>query len=315
MSVFWCVLSVGVAGCNGPVDPGTDGIDGIEESVVATDSGDAVVDSSDVVPDIPGDEGDLPGEAWAPSCTSDDNPGPHDPAYDGKCKQNSGCTHLGCEACATSCVLCDGPRCVGVVSDDSCMVSPGALSGLADEPAGGVTAPGAGATLAILDSDSGALTLSLSAGPDVPSVAVWLDGTGARQSRPLALPVTRIADRVLVEGAWSMTNYCTGQVMNGAEPVHLVDAVVDSQGQATAALPFDRSDPWRGSVAWIRLFEDAEGTRVYRWFQPGAMLEIGYGASGSVPALVTEPLPEDAAGPLGSAWGSFDWVAGFAAAD
>jgi hypothetical protein len=51
---------------------------------------------------------------------------------------------------------------------------------------------------------------------------------------------------------------------------------------------------------------------VYQWFQPGAMLEIGYGSSGSVPAQVAEPIPEDEAVPLGSAWDSFDWVAAFA---
>jgi hypothetical protein len=312
MSLFWCALLVGVAGCNGPVDSGTGGIDGIEESVVANDSGDAAVEPNDVASEISGDADDSSGEAWAPSCTPADNPGPHDPAYDSACTQNTGCTHRGCLACTSSCVLCDGPRCVGVVSDDSCMVSPGVLFGLRDEPGGGVPAQDSGATLAILDSDSGALTLSLSAGPDVPSVAVWLDLAGTRHSRPLALPVTRIADRVLVEGAWTLTNYCTGQVMKGSVPVHLVDGVLDSQGQATAALPFDRSDPWTGSVAWIRLFEDADGMHVYQWFQPGAMLEIGYGSSGSVPAQVAEPIPEDEAVPLGSAWDSFDWVAAFA---
>ena len=245
-------------------------------------------------------------DTWVAACPAGSYyPGVHEADYDGACAGNVGCKKMTCEACTSSCVLCDGPRCMGVVADDSCMSAPAHAGGWAGEPVGGVPSTTSGAVLAMALN-----AVALQAPGSVPSEARWVDADGVEQSRKLASPVAVIGDRVLVAGAWSLHNYCTGQTIGDTLAPELIETTADGQGRPSASWSGEASDPWAFRVAWIRVYQDADGLRVFQWIEPAA--SVAATPSGQVlevATTVTGPLPADVAKPLGVEWGNFDWAA------
>ncbi len=310
-----CLALLAVAGCGGAGDDSdVAGADAdVLEVVAELTGGDVAVEAAvETAPDtdVSGaeavDEAADDAEAWVASCPAGSYyPGAHEAAYDGACAGNVGCKHLTCQACATSCELCDGPRCIAVVTDDSCMVGPAYAAGWAAEPSGGVPSTTSGAVLAMAFG-----TVVLQAPGEVPVEARWIDAAGAQQSRALAAPVEVVGDRLLVAGSWSMHNYCTGQDIGDTLAPALLTPAPDGQGQPAASWPAGSSDPWVYQVAWIRVYRDADGLRAFQWIEPAQ--SVSFNSSGLVPVVattVTAPLPADVAKPLGVAWGNFDWAA------
>jgi hypothetical protein len=176
------------------------------------------------------------------------------------------------------------------------------------EPVGAVLVNLSTAVIGLGYSQSGLRTLTLTTSDEVPLIAKWLDETGAVQTSQLAPPVVWVADRVLVAGSWRVTNYCTGQVGSDTLPPQLLDVLVADNGLPYAELPLTNSDFWQVKAAWIRVFEDGDGLRVFQWIEPATTLLLWYDVSEEKPALVTEAIPADVAKPLGNAGDGFDWV-------
>lgn len=227
---------------------------------------------------------------------------------DSACAGNVGCTELVCEACTRSCTLCDGERCLEEVDDDSCLVV-SRFGEVLGEPARGVVATVPEATFTFVFSHCcGPVAVLLSAGADAPTAGVWSDAEGVVHTRTLVPPVTKVADRVLLFGESLFYNRCTGvQDTTRAEPA-LWEASADGADFSAEGIADFYAVGWR--FAWIRVYEDAAGARVFRWFEPNR--EVGAGDAETtldVPALVTEPFPADVAEPLSPEWDSFDWAA------
>lgn len=290
------------------VGEASEATDAEPDSPISTETAsDAVSDATDDVPDAVPD-------VWQAACGPEDFPGPHEPDYDNACTGNIGCKVMPCLACTSSCSLCDGPRCVGVIHDDSCLTPPGQILEWADEPSGGIASISPDAVLAISHPEPQTVVLTLDATEIVPEHARWRDVAGTDLTRPLALPVERVADRLLVAGTWSMRNWCTGQVVSGSVEPQVVDATIENNQRASATLPFSEGAPWTGNLAWIRAYRDAEGTLVFVWFEPAQAIVFGYNNIDSAAALVSGPIPEDAAQPLGPEGTGFDWVSALKAA-
>jgi len=248
-------------------------------------------------------------DTWVPTCPGVEAGYDHYDAhwYDDACAGNVGCTGLTCEACTTSCVLCDGERCVEAVADDSCMDPPPAASGWTGEPVGGVPDPMSEAVLALSVG-----TVALADPGVVPAEARWLDGDGNEQTRTLVAPVVVVADRALVAGNWVEYNNCTGEKRTGELPPTLFEPVPDEQGVPTATWANGySSEPWSYRVAWIRVLEAADGARAYQWLLPSEQIggmwpqpELGPIATRAMAAL-----PAEEASALGTGWAGYDWAA------
>jgi hypothetical protein len=152
--------------------------------------------------------------------------------------------------------------------------------------------------------------VSLSVPDELPSTAWWAEVGNGWHSAALALPVTIVDERILVAGTWEERNWCTGQIRDGVLEATLLDVATMEVGRSAAILPFSGGVPWHGLLAWIRVYEDADGLRAFQWFEPEGYVPFGPNLPMlDMAALATEPLPEDMALPLGPQWAEFDWVA------
>lgn len=271
------------------------------------------LDAADELPDTPAvdldvqEATDVPGSTDESSSGATDigsettwtcnEPGHHEPAYDHECVGNVGCKELTCEACATSCVRCDGPYCVATVSDDSCMTGPPWLQPWAGEPVAGVPVDTTQVLLTAQVSFQG-LTVALDQPPPLPTEAKW-QAAGV-QSQILQPPVTVVDDRVLVYGTWSLHNFCTGETLSGTTGPLLHD-IGDRDGDLNPGLgSLHHGDHLR--VAWLRVYQDATGERFVQW------LQVPHSAPAPQVALVSYPLPLAVATPVQTASGPFDYA-------
>ncbi len=230
----------------------------------------------------------------------------HEAAYDAKCAGNLGCTTKICVACETSCTKCDGPYCVEVTNDDSCLVGWPQIQSWAPEPAVALPLVATEAQLATVKYSYSNL-LILESPPNSPTQMQWQPPGGAVQQADLQLPVKVLADLGLVFGKGSAVNFCTGDKKESSVGPG-VFPVVETEPKPTLEIWLSPGLGWAVQVAWLRVYEDAAGQRSVQWLQLAGSL------GGATTTAVTYPFPLSAATPIVLNGKPFDWPAAVTAA-